>query len=202
MITVTLYFKSICMACQNNLQSGQTLFQRLPHRLTEKQRSIFMPNLFLSPSVQEYNPYINGLGSEEYYMNLVADAMEPYLISCGISFTRNDPDDTLQQAIALSNAGNYDFHLALPFQRRTTGPRRTASRVRHLLLRHQHPGSTRREDLCRKPEGHLSGSHQSPNGGKHHAGRAASGKGSVQSHRTGVPMTTPRTPSGSSTTSS
>ena len=46
-------------------------------------------------------------------MNLVADAMEPYLISCGISFTRNDPDDTLQQAIALSNAGNYDFHLAL-----------------------------------------------------------------------------------------
>lgn len=72
-----------------------------------------MPNLFLSPSVQEYNPYINGLGSEEYYMNLIADAMEPYLISCGISFTRNDPDDTLQQAIALSNAGNYDFHLAL-----------------------------------------------------------------------------------------
>ena len=115
MITVTLYFKSICMACQNNLQSGQTLFQRLPHRLTEKQRSIFMPNLFLSPSVQEYNPYINGLGSEEYYMNLVADAMEPYLISCGISFMRNDPDDTLQQAIALSNAGNYDFHLLLCF---------------------------------------------------------------------------------------
>ena len=72
-----------------------------------------MPNLFLSPSVQEYNPYINGLGSEEYYMNLVADAMEPYLISCGISFTRNDPDATLRQAIALSNAGNYDFHLAL-----------------------------------------------------------------------------------------
>ena len=87
-----------------------------------------MPNLFLSPSVQEYNPYINGLGSEEYYMNLVADAMEPYLISCGISFTRNDPDDTLQQAIALSNAGNYDFPSGSPFQRRTTGPRRTASR--------------------------------------------------------------------------
>lgn len=72
-----------------------------------------MPNLFLSPSVQEYNQYINGLGSEEYFMNLVADAMEPYLISSGISFTRNNPDDTLSQAIALSNAGNYDFHLAL-----------------------------------------------------------------------------------------
>ena len=72
-----------------------------------------MPNLFLSPSVQEYNPYVNGLGSEEYYMNLIADAMEPYLVSSGISFTRNDPNDTLTQVIALSNAGNYDFHLAL-----------------------------------------------------------------------------------------
>ena len=44
-----------------------------------------MPSLFLSPSVQEYNPYVNGLGSEEYFMNLVADAMEPYLISSGIT---------------------------------------------------------------------------------------------------------------------
>jgi len=72
-----------------------------------------MPSLFLSPSVQEYNPYVNGLGSEEYYMNLVADAMEPYLYASDITFTRNNPDDTLAQAIALSNSGNYDFHLAL-----------------------------------------------------------------------------------------
>ena len=72
-----------------------------------------MPSLFLSPSVQQFNPYINGLGNEEYYMNLVADAMEPYLIASDITFTRNNPDDTLSQVIALSNAGNYDFHLAL-----------------------------------------------------------------------------------------
>ena len=37
-----------------------------------------MPSLFLSPSTQDQNPYVIG-GSEEYYMNLVADAMEPYL---------------------------------------------------------------------------------------------------------------------------
>ena len=37
-----------------------------------------MPNLFLSPSVQEYNPYINGLGSEEYYMNLAARLMRSF----------------------------------------------------------------------------------------------------------------------------
>ena len=72
-----------------------------------------MPSLLLSPSVQEYNPYISGLGSEEYYMNLIADAMEPYLYASGITFTRNNPDDTAAQAIALSNAGNYDFNLAL-----------------------------------------------------------------------------------------
>ena len=37
-----------------------------------------MPSVYLSPSLQEYNPYIDG-GNEEYYMNLIADAMEPYL---------------------------------------------------------------------------------------------------------------------------
>jgi len=72
-----------------------------------------MPSIFLSPSTQEFNTYYDGSGSEEYYMNLVADAMEPYLISSGISFTRNNRYNTVTQAIAESNAGNYDLHLAL-----------------------------------------------------------------------------------------
>lgn len=71
-----------------------------------------MPTLFLSPSTQEGNPTAVG-NSEEYYMNLIADAMEPYLISNGIEFRRNDRNDTLGQAIRDSNAGNYDLHLAL-----------------------------------------------------------------------------------------
>ena len=71
-----------------------------------------MPSLYLSPSLQQNNPYIIG-GSEEEYMNLVADAMEPYLRSSGIRFTRNDPEMTLSQVIAQSNAGKYDLHLAL-----------------------------------------------------------------------------------------
>lgn len=71
-----------------------------------------MPTLFLSPSAQEYNEYATG-GSEEQYMNLLADAMEPYLRSTGIVYIRNNPDDTLSQIIQQSNAGNYDFHLAL-----------------------------------------------------------------------------------------
>ena len=40
-----------------------------------------MPRIYLSPSTQEYNPYVTGNGSEEYFMNLVADAMEPYLLA-------------------------------------------------------------------------------------------------------------------------
>lgn len=71
-----------------------------------------MPTLFLSPSAQESNPYITG-GNEEQYMNLLADAMEPYLRSTGIQFTRNNPDNTLSQIIQQSNDGEYDFHLAL-----------------------------------------------------------------------------------------
>lgn len=71
-----------------------------------------MPTVYLSPSLQEYNPYVGG-GNEEYYMNLVADAMEPYLRASGIDIERNSPEMTLSQAIADSNAGANTLHLAL-----------------------------------------------------------------------------------------
>lgn len=72
-----------------------------------------MPTIFLSPSTQEYNLYVTGAGSEEYFMNLLADAMEPLLLSNGIQFARNDPQGTVGNSIRQSNAGSYDFHLAL-----------------------------------------------------------------------------------------
>lgn len=56
--------------------------------------------------------YVIG-GSEEYYMNLLADEMIPYLQSSGIQYTRNNPGMTAAEAIAASNSGNYDLHLAL-----------------------------------------------------------------------------------------
>ncbi len=71
-----------------------------------------MPAIYLSPSVQENNPFIIG-GNEEYYMNLIADAMVPYLRTCGIDFARNNPGTTLTQVVAQSNTGGYDLHLAL-----------------------------------------------------------------------------------------
>lgn len=72
-----------------------------------------MPSIYLSPSLQEFNEYYDKSGSEEYYMNLIADAMEPYLEASDISFVRNSPDMTLTQVIRESNAGNFDLHLAL-----------------------------------------------------------------------------------------
>ena len=41
-----------------------------------------MPIIYLSPSTQESNMYVNG-GSEEEWMNRLADAMIPYLNASG-----------------------------------------------------------------------------------------------------------------------
>ena len=71
-----------------------------------------MPIIYLSPSTQENNYYVNG-GTEEEYMNLLADKMVPYLEASGIRYVRNTPGMTAASSIAASNAGNYDLHLAL-----------------------------------------------------------------------------------------
>lgn len=71
-----------------------------------------MPKIYLSPSLQEFNKYVIG-GNEEYYMNLIADALVPYLEASGIEYTRNNPSQTLPQVIAQSNEGSYGMHLAL-----------------------------------------------------------------------------------------
>lgn len=71
-----------------------------------------MASVFLSPSTQDFNPYITG-GNEEYYANLIADAMLPYLRASGITYGRNDPSGTVSTSIELSNSGNYDLHLAI-----------------------------------------------------------------------------------------
>ena len=72
-----------------------------------------MASIFLSPSTQDFNQYYDSSGSERDYMNLVADAMEPYLTASQISFTRNNPNGSAAQSIAQSNMGVYDLHLAL-----------------------------------------------------------------------------------------
>ena len=64
-----------------------------------------MPIIYLSPSTQEWNMYVTGSGSEEYNMNLLADALVPYLLSNGIQYTRNTPDMTAASSIRHANSG-------------------------------------------------------------------------------------------------
>ena len=71
-----------------------------------------MPKIYLSPSTQEANLYVDG-GTEEEVMNKLADAVEPYLNSNGIRYRRNTPQMTAASSIKESNEGDYDLHLAL-----------------------------------------------------------------------------------------
>ena len=85
-----------------------------------------MPDLFLSPSTQKANLYVTG-GSEQYWMNRLADEMEPYLRASGINVTRNDPNGSAVTPIRQSNRGNHDFHLSL---HSNAAPEALAGRIR------------------------------------------------------------------------
>lgn len=89
-----------------------------------------MPELFLSPSTQTQNLYVTG-GSEQFWMNEIADEMEPYLHAAGINVTRNNPRGTVQTSVRQSNMGNYDFHLAL---HSNAAPEANAGQVRYSIV--------------------------------------------------------------------
>lgn len=95
-----------------------------------------MPTIYLSPSTQEANPYITG-GSEEEWMNRLADAMVPYLMSSGIQYVRNTPEMTAGSSIRASNAGNFDLHLGL---HSNASPPATAGQNRGIIVFY-YPGS-------------------------------------------------------------
>ncbi len=71
-----------------------------------------MPLVYLSPSTQEFNQFING-GTEEEIMNIIADEIEPYLTASGIDFVRNTPDMTARSSIQASNDAGVDLHVAI-----------------------------------------------------------------------------------------
>ena len=72
-----------------------------------------MPTIFLSPSTQEYNAYYDGKGTEELYMNAIADEMVPYLEASGITVARNSPEGTALTSAQKSNESGADLHLAI-----------------------------------------------------------------------------------------
>ena len=97
-----------------------------------------MPIIYLSPSTQDWNPYVTGSGSEEYWMNRIADAMEPYLHANTIRFRRNDPDTSAAAAIRDANQGYYDFYLALHSNAIGGGEPQTSTRG---IIAFYYPGS-------------------------------------------------------------
>ena len=118
--------------------SGEFFAQprRPAHRMGKRWEVRFMPIIYLSPSTQENNYYVNG-GTEEQYMNLLADKMVPYLDASGIRYVRNTPGMTAASSIAASNAGNYDLHLAL---HSNAAPEGKYGQVRGILVFY-YPGS-------------------------------------------------------------
>lgn len=102
-----------------------------------------MPKLFLSPSTQEWNQYATS-GNEELYMNYLADRMEPYLRSSGITFVRNDPSRNVNGAIQDSNSAYYDVHLAL---HSNAAPDNLKGRLRGIDI-YFAPGSSASEKLA------------------------------------------------------
>ena len=104
-----------------------------------------MPRIYLSPSTQDWNPYVTGSGSEEYNMNLLADALEPYLLSNGIQWVRNTPDMTAASSIRQANElGGFDFYLALHSNASGAG---NEGQNRGIIVFH-YPGSPRGQEAA------------------------------------------------------
>ena len=72
-----------------------------------------MSTVFLSPSLQSYNPYVTGNGSEADFMNRLADEMTPGLLLGGVGLSRSDRNGSVADAIAKSNAYGPDLHVSL-----------------------------------------------------------------------------------------
>lgn len=71
-----------------------------------------MPSVYVSPSSQEHNLYATG-GSEEQWMNKIADALIPLLNFNEIKTYRNTTAMDLKAIIRDSNSKNPDVHVAI-----------------------------------------------------------------------------------------
>lgn len=71
-----------------------------------------MPLIYLSPSTEAYKSHITG-GTEEEFMNLIVDQMEPHLVSSGIKYVRNTPYMSSASSVRESNLGKYDLYFSI-----------------------------------------------------------------------------------------
>ena len=141
-----------------------------------------MPIIYLSPSTQEWNYYVNG-GTEEEYMNLLADKMVPYLDASGIRYDRNTPSMTAADSIAASNAGNFDLHLALHSNAAPEGQYGTS----RGSIAFYYPGSIQGKWAADIIANNLRSIYPLPGGIHHNAGRSAEGPGPCRPPGAGLP---------------
>ncbi len=73
---------------------------------------IIISCVYISPSTQQFNEYVNG-GNEEYYMNLIADRLIVYLNEAGVCTYRNDPLMDVNQVVIDSNLKAPVLHFAI-----------------------------------------------------------------------------------------
>ena len=72
-----------------------------------------MTDVYISPSLQEFNIGYGDYGTEEERMNLIADVLEYELKRHGLTTARNDPSMSLAEAVADSNRINPRVHVSL-----------------------------------------------------------------------------------------
>ena len=72
-----------------------------------------MADVYISPSLQEWNVGVGNYGTEEQRMNQIADVVQYELERHGLTTARNTPDMTLAQAVADSNRIGPRAHVAI-----------------------------------------------------------------------------------------
>ena len=70
-------------------------------------------DVYLSPSLQEWNVGYGNYGTEEERMNQIADIVDYELKRFGLNVVRNSPSQSLQEVVAESNAVNPKIHVAI-----------------------------------------------------------------------------------------
>ena len=83
-------------------------------------------DVYLSPSLQEWNVGYGNYGTEEERMNQIADVVQYELERNGLTVARNNPSQTLQEVVAESNAIGPKVHVAIHSNASASGNARGA----------------------------------------------------------------------------
>lgn len=89
------------------------------------------PDVYLSPSLQEFNVGYGSYGTEEQRMNQLADVVQYELERHGLNVVRNRPEMSLAQAVQESNRVNPRVHVALHSNASANGQARGAEIYAH-----------------------------------------------------------------------